>query len=150
MPVSSRQSSAGVLRLRYLSIWVVESDGNEAVVPYAYFSVTGKKNVDETSEAMARSFPVDYIFPMGGKEPEALGGDPKGTSYSTSVDGTIYHEASVRGIPGALCEIGRDGKIEKDLVEKHYTGVLNAMRYLGMMERKPNINNRFHSCKMLS
>jgi predicted deacylase len=113
-------------------------DGNEAVIPYAYFSVTGKREVDEVSEALARSFPVDYIFPMGKEHQDPSDGGPKGTSYSTSVEGTIYHEASIRGIPGALCEVGRDGKIENDLVEKHFKGVLNAMCYLGMMEGKPS------------
>ena len=85
-------------------------DGNEAVEPYVYFSVTGNKKVDETSEAMARCFQVDYIFPMVGTPAGTSSGDPKGTGYSTGVEGTIYHEASIRGIPGALCEVGRRRK----------------------------------------
>lgn len=39
-------------------------DANEALVPFTYFAITGNKKVDEVSEAMARSFPGDYVFPM--------------------------------------------------------------------------------------
>ena len=45
------------------------------------FLVTGNKKVDEASEAMARCFQVDYIFPMveHRQEPQR---NAKGTSYS--------------------------------------------------------------------
>jgi predicted deacylase len=123
-------------------------DANEALVPFTYFAITGNKKVDEVSEAMARSFPVDYIYPMAGRKiGESLQAAPRGTTYTTSVEGTIYREASVRGIPGTMSEIGRDGKIERELVEKQYTGVLNTMRYLGILEGKPQINTNARKLK---
>jgi predicted deacylase len=116
-------------------------DANENLIPFTYYAITGNPKVDETSEAMARSFPVDYVYPMTERKiMEGIQGAPKGTSYTTSVEGTIYREASIRGIPGTMSEIGGEGKIERNLVDKQYTGVLNVMRYLGMMEGPPQIN----------
>jgi predicted deacylase len=126
-----------VLRANYV-VHLHGGDANEALVPFTYFAVTGNKKVDEVSEAMARSFPVDYVFPMTeAKVGESLQAAPKGTTYTTSVEGTIYREASIRGIPGTMSEIGREGKIEQELVDKQYTGILNVMKYLGMLEGKP-------------
>jgi len=136
-----------VLKSNYV-VHLHGGDANEATIPYAYFSVTGNKKVDEASEAMARSFPVDFVLPMiEGKAAESLKGSPKGTSYTTSAEGCLYREASIRGIPGALCESGRDGKIEREFVDLHYTGVLNVMRYLGMIEGKPSINTKARKMK---
>lgn len=130
-----------VLKANYV-IHLHGGDANEGLVPFTYYAITGNRKVDEVSEAMARSFPVDYVYPMleGKVREESLQAAPKGTSYTTSVEGTIYREASIRGIPGTMSEIGRDGKIEPELVEKHYTGVLNAMRYLKMREGEPELH----------
>jgi predicted deacylase len=136
-----------VLKSNYV-IHMHGGDANEALVPFTYFAVTGNKNVDERSEAMARCFPVDYVFPMTERKVvESLEAAPKGTTYSTTVEGTIYREASVRGIPGTMSEIGREGKIEKDLVEKQYQGCINVMKYLGMMEGKPKMNTHAKKLK---
>ena len=131
-----------VLKSNYV-VHLHGGDANEATVPYSYFAVTGNKKVDEASEAMARSFQVGYMLPMvEGKAAESLQGSPKGTSYTTSAEGCLYREASVRGIPGCLCESGRDGKIEREFVELHYNGVLNVMRYLRMIEGTHNLNTK--------
>ena len=125
-----------VLKANYV-VHLHGGDANEALIPFTYFAITGNKKVDEISEAMARSFPVDYVFPMiEAKIKESLEAAPKGTAYTTSVEGTIYREASIRGIPGTMSEIGREGKIEQELVDKQYNGVLGVMQYLGMVEGK--------------
>jgi len=129
-----------VLKANYV-VHMHGGDVNEALVPFTYFAITGKKEVDDVSEAMARCFPVDYIYPMTERKvTESLDAAPKGTTYTTSAEGTIYREASIRGIPGTMSEIGREGKIEKDLVDKQYQGCLNVMKYVGMMKGKPELS----------
>jgi hypothetical protein len=137
-----------VLKANYV-IHLHGGDANEGLVPFTYYAVTGDRKVDEVSEAMARSFPVDYVYPMleGKVTGESLEAAPKGTTYTTSVKGTMYREASIRGIPGTMSEIGRDGKIEPALVEKHYAGVLNVMRYLKMLKGKPELNTSARKLK---
>lgn len=142
-----------VLKSNYV-IHMHGGDANEALVPFTYFAVTGNKHVDDASEAMARCFPVDYVFPMTERKvAESLEAAPRGTTYSTTVEGTIYREASIRGIPGTMSEIGREGKIEKDLVAKQYEGCVNVMKYLGMMQGKPQMNakaKKLRNAKLVS
>lgn len=136
-----------VLKANYV-IHLHGGDANEALVPFTYFAITGNKKVDEASEAMARCFPVDYVFPMmERKVKESQDAAPKGTTYTTSVEGTIYREASICGIPGTMSEIGREGKIEKDLVDKQYSGIINVMKYLSMMNGEPHLNTNAKKLK---
>jgi predicted deacylase len=46
-----------------------------------------------------------------------------------------------------MSELGREGKIEKELVEKQYAGVLSMMKYLGMMGGKPQTNTNAKKLK---
>jgi len=118
-------------------------DANEALVPFTYYAVTGNKAVDELSETMARLFPVDYVMPMKEQvEIETRANAPKGTSYSSGASGTLYYEASTRGIPATMIESGRDGKAEEEFVMIHYNGIINIMRYLKMLKGKPSINRK--------
>ena len=129
-----------VLKANYV-IHLHGGDANEALVPFTYFAVTGDKKIDEVSEAMARSFPVEYVYPMSERKiSHTLQDAPKGTTYTTSVEGTIYREASIRGIPGTMSEIGREGKIEQEFVNKQYTGIINVMKYLHMIPGGPQVN----------
>ncbi len=118
-------------------------DANEDLVPMAYFAITGNKKVDKVSEDMARCFPLDYVFPMmERKVSESIAEAPKGTSYSTTVQGTIYREASIRGIPGTMSEIGGEGKLVKEMVEKQFQGIMNVMKYLHMKEGTPKLSTK--------
>ena len=137
-----------VLKANYV-IHLHGGDANEGLVPFTYYAITGNQEVDKVSEVMARSFPVDYIYPMseGRVKSESLTAAPKGTAYTTSVEGTLYREAAIRGIPATMSEIGRDGKIEKELVEKQFTGVTNVMRYLKMLEGKAELRNSARKLK---
>jgi len=136
-----------VLKANYV-VHMHGADANEVLIPFTYYAVTGDKKVDEASEAMARCFPVEYVFPMTERKVlESIEAAPKGTRYTTSAEGTIYREASIRGIPGTMSEIGREGKIEPELVDKQYQGVLNVMRYLGLCEGSPQISSRAKKLK---
>ena len=45
----------------------------------------------------------------------------------------LYGEASAKGIPSTMCEAGREGKIEEEFVEIHYSGIMNVMKLIGMI-----------------
>ena len=136
-----------VLKANYV-VHMHGGDANEDLVPMAYFAVTGNKKVDKVSEAMARCFPLDYVFPMvERKVAVSLESAPKGTSYSTTVEGTIYREASIRGIPGTMSEIGGEGKVVAEVVDKQFQGVMNVLRYLGMMKGEPKVPKKARKIK---
>ena len=129
-----------VLKSNYV-IHMHGADANENLIPMAYFAVTGNEKVDKVSEAMARCFPLDYVYPMVEREvADGLESAPKGTSYTTTAAGTIYREASVHGIPGTMSEIGGEGKLEPELVEKQFQGVMNVMKYLHMVDGEPRMS----------
>jgi predicted deacylase len=42
-------------------------------------------------------------------------------------------EAAKRGIPSAVCEVGREGKLEEDLVDLMFDGIVNVMTEIEML-----------------
>ena len=112
------------------------ADYNESLVPFNYYSHTGNTDVDAMSRKMASCFPVDYVLEAE-KASDVTSGSPKGTSYAATATGTLYGEASAKGIPSTMCEAGREGKIEEEFVEIHYSGITNVMKLVGMMRGTP-------------
>jgi len=112
------------------------ADYNESLVPFNYYARTGNSKVDSMSQKLASCFPVDYVLEAE-KPSDVTTGSPKGTSYAATAAGTLYGEASAKGIPATMCESGREGKIEKNFVDIHYNGIINAMKILGMMSGEP-------------
>jgi len=128
------------------------ADYNEALVPFNYYAVTGNSEVDAMSRKMASCFPVDYVTESVRASDVAIG-SPKGTSYAASAAGTLYGEASAKGIPSTMCEAGREGKIEEKFVEVHYSGIMNVMKLLGILEGTPTIREnqiKLHSPVLVS
>ncbi len=114
------------------------ADYNESLIPFNYYARTGNSKVDSMSRKLASCFPVDYVLEAE-KPTDASTGSPKGTSYAATAAGTLYGEASARGIPSTMCESGREGKIEKNFVEIHYSGIVNALKLLGMASGEPSL-----------
>ncbi|MDA4112330.1 MAG: succinylglutamate desuccinylase/aspartoacylase family protein, partial [Thaumarchaeota archaeon] len=114
------------------------ADYNEALVPFNYYAHTGNSNVDSESKKLASCFPVDYVLEAE-KVTDVSQGSPKGTSYAATAAGTLYGEASAKGIPSTMCESGREGKVEENFVLIHYNGIVNAMKMIGMMSGSPDL-----------
>jgi uncharacterized protein len=117
------------------------ADYNESLIPFNYYAHTGNSKVDSMSRKMASCFPVDYVLEAE-KATDVTTGSPKGTSYAATAAGTLYGEASANGIPSTMCEAGREGKIEENFVQIHYSGIINAMKLLGMMPGTPNLREK--------
>ena len=45
-------------------------------------------------------------------------------------------EAGKSGIPSAVCEVGSEGKLEEDLVDLMFDGIVNVMTHLEMLDRE--------------
>jgi uncharacterized protein len=112
------------------------ADYNESLVPFNYYAHTGNSQVDSMSRKLADCFPADYVLEAEMGEDTSVG-SPKGTSYAATATGTLYGEASIRGIPSTMCESGREGKIEEEFVRIHYQGIMNAMKLLGILPGEP-------------
>jgi predicted deacylase len=123
------------------------ADYNESLVPFNYYAHTGNPKVDSMSRKMASCFPVDYVLEAE-KAADVSTGSPKGTSYAATAAGTLYGEASAKGIPSTMCEAGREGKIEEEFVSIHNNGIMNVMKLLGMMTGDPAL--REHQTKLTS
>jgi len=87
-------------------------------VPFAIWHKTGKKEVDRVSESLAKYWCTKIVVVT--RRPY-----DKGQSYA---------EASEQGKPAALNEAAE----AKD-VGTHYKGIINVMKYLGMIVGRPEI-----------
>lgn len=123
------------------------ADYNESLIPFNYYARTGNSSVDSMSRKLASCFPVDYVLETE-RASDVTSGSPKGTSYAASAAGTLYGEASARGIPSTMCEAGREGKIEEEFVNIHYSGIINSLKLLGMMSGEPILGE--HQSKLTS
>jgi predicted deacylase len=114
------------------------ADYNEELFPFNYYAKSGNEHVDAVSRKMASCFPVDYVLESIVAEESSVG-SPKGTTYAATAKGTLYGEVSSRGIPATMCESGREGKVEEELVKVHYEGVRNVMKLIGMLPGNPTL-----------
>ncbi len=98
-------------------------DSNESEIGYSLFYKSGKPEVDEKSEGMARALGFEYI---------SLIEDQVGAPLPTS--GTSFRVMPTRGISSALCELGQGDVILEKEVNKIFDGLVNVMRYLQMLD----------------
>jgi predicted deacylase len=103
-------------------------DLGEILWPYAGFSLTGNKEIDQEGETLARLY-TPRIFALYEE-----------ASMLAPTSGSITHTAAHRGIVSMLAEAGSNGTLNPADVETHLNGTQNVMRYLGMLEGQPVIN----------
>ncbi len=87
----------------------------EALVPFVIYRLSGDDKVDKASASLARSYGFRYVV------------ESKTTGATTSA-------AAARGIPSMLAESGGQGIWDEEVVGAHTTGLLRALRHLGMVE----------------
>jgi predicted deacylase len=104
-------------------------DLTEILWPYAAYRLTGKREQDETGEAMARCYSPGVVALFG-----------EGTPLVPV--GTVTSEAARRGIASILGECGSAGGLDPADVRTHVDGITNVMRFLGMLEGAPVVPAR--------
>lgn len=92
----------------------------EALYPFSVYSVSGNAEVDAKSLAMCEAFMLPYVV-ASRPQPGGLAGM------------SIEAAASV-GIPGLIAETGSSGLLTEPETQMMVDGVLNTLRYLGMLD----------------
>ena len=100
-------------------------DLGEMLLPFVGFALTGKPELDEQGETLARLYSPKLISLAGpdGKIPPF----PDGISYA----------ATRRGVVSIFAESGGNGTLEEADVRVHVDGITNVMRYLRMIDGTP-------------
>jgi predicted deacylase len=100
-------------------------DLGEMLLPFAGYALTGKRELDEQGEALARLYSPKLISlaDSSGKIPPFADG--------------ICYAATRRGVVSIFAESGGNGTLEEADVRVHVEGVTNVMRYLRMIGGTP-------------
>ncbi len=97
----------------------------EALTPFCLYQLTGKDEVDRGSIELARAFDLPII------------GAVRGRGGAWASDGTLVAAAAGRGVPAVIAEVGGQGHLTEDDVERHRHGVMNVLRQVGMLPGWP-------------
>jgi predicted deacylase len=100
-------------------------DLGEMLLPFAGYALTGRPDLDEKGEALARLYSpklISLATPDGKIPPFADG---------------ICYAATRRGVVSIFAESGGNGTLEEGDVRVHLHGVTNVMRYLRMVDGTP-------------
>jgi predicted deacylase len=100
-------------------------DLGEMLLPFAGYALTGKRELDDKGEALARLY-----------SPKLISLAPDGGTIPPFGDGLAY-AATRRGVVSIFAESGGNGTLEDADVRIHMDGVTNVMRYLRMIDGEP-------------
>jgi predicted deacylase len=100
-------------------------DGNEALIPYAYWMISGQHEMDETTRTMALAFGLPHII-----IDETRSKDLSQSKY-------LGNTAVLLGKPAITTESGYLGKTDEESIRRNFEGVLNVMRLFRMIEGSP-------------
>jgi uncharacterized protein len=114
-------------------------DSNESEIGYSLFYKSGKSEIDEKSEGMARALGFEYI---------SLIEDQVGAPLPTS--GTSFRVMPLHGISSALCELGQGDVILEEEVNTVFGGLVNVMRYLMMLEGEVRVRDDYKIVRNVS
>jgi len=103
-------------------------DLGELLLPFAGYALTGRRELDEKGEALARAYTPSLISLA----------TPDGTI--PPFPGSLNFSATRNGVVSILGESGGNGTLEEADVQTHLQGVQNIMRYLGMIDGGPPVN----------
>jgi predicted deacylase len=100
-------------------------DGNEALIPYTYWMITGDKAFDAGTRDLALAFGLPHII-----IDDTRGHDLKDSKY-------LGNTAILRGKPAITTEAGFLGGTDEASVGRNVGGVLGVLRHLGMIDGVP-------------
>lgn len=93
----------------------------EALVPFAIYLRTGRREVDDASQALADAYGLDYVV----------------AASPDTVRGSSYTAAAHLGIPGIIAEVGQQGVCDPHSVSRHLSGLRRVLSHLGMLGSEP-------------
>lgn len=102
-------------------------DGNEALIPYSYWMISGNTDLDDVSKKMALAFGIKYIIIDQTRTKDRTDSKYLG---NTAV---LYEK------PAITTESGYLGKTDEDSIARNTRGIMSVMRLLGMIEGDPEM-----------
>ena len=100
-------------------------DGNEALIPYCYWMLSGDEKADEISRKMVLAFGIKYIIIDKSRT--------KDKAHSKYLGNT----AILHSKPAITTESGYLGKTDEESVIRNIKGILSVMKLFKMIEGKP-------------
>jgi predicted deacylase len=100
-------------------------DGNEALIPYTYWMISGDEAFDAKTRGLALAFGLPHII-----IDDTRGNDLKNSKY-------LGNTAILRGKPAVTTEAGFLGRSDEESVGRNVRGALSVMRHLGMLNGAP-------------
>jgi predicted deacylase len=101
-------------------------DGNEALIPYCYWMLSGNKQMDEKTRKMVLAFGIKYII------------IDKSRSKDRTQSKYLGNTAILHGKPAITTESGYLGKTDEVSIARNIKGITSVMRLLGMIEGSPS------------
>ena len=100
-------------------------DGNEALIPYCYWMLSGDSKLDDITKEMVLAFGIKYII------------IDKSRTKDTSDSKYLGNTAILHGKPAITTESGYLGKTDEESITRNVDGILSVMRYFEMIEGQP-------------
>ncbi len=100
-------------------------DGNEALIPYSYWMISGDKKFDAKTRELALAFGLPHII-----IDETRSKDLKDSKY-------LGNTAILQGKPAVTTESGYLGRTDEESIARNVKGVWSVMRHLDMAPGDP-------------
>jgi len=100
-------------------------DGNEALIPYTYWMISGDKAFDAKTRELALAFGIPHII-----IDDTRGHDLKESKY-------LGNTAILQGKPAITTEAGFLGRTDEESIARNVRGALGVLRHLGMIAGDP-------------
>ncbi len=101
-------------------------DGNEALIPYSYWMLSGDENFDDKTRDMAIAFGLKYIIIDSSRTK-----DIKDSKY-------LGNTAVLYGKPAITTESGYLGKTDEISIKRNIDGIFSVMRLFEMIDGLPD------------
>jgi len=101
-------------------------DGNEALIPYTYWMISGDKRLDDLTRTMALAFGIPHII-----IDETRSKDIKDSKY-------LGNTAILLGKAAITTESGLLGRTDEEAIRRNIDGILGVMRLFRMIEGQPD------------
>lgn len=102
-------------------------DGNEALIPYCYWMLSGENKLDELSKQMVLAFGIKHII-----IDESRSKDVKASKY-------LGNTAVLHSKPAITTESGYLGKTDEESIDRNVQGILSVMRLFSMIPGEPKM-----------
>ncbi|MFC2169067.1 M14 family metallopeptidase [Acidobacteriota bacterium] len=100
-------------------------DGNEALIPYTYWMISGNEKIDNKTKNMTLAFGLKYII------------IDKTRTKDISQSKYLGNTAILFSKPAITTESGYLGKTDEESVARNVKGILSVMRLFEMIDGKP-------------